>query len=118
MKKIILTAVITVLSTVAMADIPNMDKGSNKDEVTTSQISGAAAEALYSSINSAEKLEASLRTGSTVYKVLRAKDGMDQVICHKTSTTLGRKKISYECTAESSNTDEKLAVYNAPIRMG
>lgn len=117
MKKMLLVSILTLLSTAAMADIPNMGKHKS-EEVTSTQITGAAAEAIYESIDMAPKMEASLRTSATSYKVLRADDGLDQVICHKTSGSIGRKKVSYDCTTESSNTEDTLPVYKPAIKMG
>lgn len=118
MFKATIASAILLLAFTAKADIPMPPHGRQKEEITTSSISGAAAESLYESINSQAKVEASLRTSSTMYKVLRSKDGMDQVICKKTAGSLGRKKVSFECETQSSNTDEELPVYKPAIRMG
>lgn len=118
MKTMILVSIVSVLSTVALADIPNMGGGGAKKDSTVTAISGAAAEAIYQSIPGEGKLEASLRTMSETYKVLRSEDGLDQVVCHKTNTLMGRKKVSYDCSAESSNTDKALPVYHPSIKMG
>ncbi|MBC7464821.1 MAG: hypothetical protein H7256_02415 [Bdellovibrio sp.] len=118
MKKIILISIVSFLATAAMADIPQMPPAKEVKSVKVSEISGAAAEAVYESIPGAEKLEAGLRTMSVTYKVLRSEDGLDQVICHKTVNRMGRKGTSYDCSTESSKTETKLAVYNPPIKMG
>lgn len=118
MFKTTIAGAILLVAFVAKADIPMPPHQKDKEEITTSSITGSAAEAIYESINSQAKTESSLRTGSTMYKVLRSKDGMDQVICKKTSGLLGRKKVSFQCETQSSNTDEELPVYRPAIRMG
>lgn len=119
MKKMILVSIVSFLATAAMADIPPMGGEPTKEvKISESKISGSAAESVYESIPGNGQMEASLRTMSVIYKVLRSKDGLDQVICHKTSVNMGRKKVSYECEAQSSNTEEVLKVYKPAIKMG
>jgi hypothetical protein len=118
MKKMILATIVSLMATAAMADIPNMGGNEPKEPITKSSIAGAAAEAVYESSSVASQTEAALRTSTTTVKVIRSEDGMDQVVCSKTSTMFGRKRVSYQCDTQSSNTDKKLPVYKLLIRMG
>jgi hypothetical protein len=117
MKKSVLLLAVTLLSTSVFADIPNMG-GGKKEEITNSEITGSAAEAVYESMGDTEHIEASLRTGAMFYKVQRAENGLDQVICHKSTVSLGRKRVTYRCEGQSSNTEKALPVYRPSIKMG
>lgn len=122
MKKTILFTIATLLTTAVMADIPNFGGDGNGQQneaaTTESKVTGDAAEAMYESIAGEGTTEANLRTTIIAYKVLRAADGLDQVICRKTITTMGRKRTSYDCSTESSNNGKKLKVYKPAIKMG
>jgi len=117
MKAMILVSIVSLLASVSMADIPAMPV-KKQSAVKETAISGAAAEAVYESIAGAEQMEAGLRTMTQTYRVLRAEDGMDQVICHKTVTRMGRISTTYECEAQSSKDGNKLQVFKPSIKMG
>lgn len=116
MKKIILAALLLSTAT-AFADIPNLPVDRDAEEVRTSVIEGDAAVAVWESMGSKEIRGDQLRTGGSSHKVLRAKDGLDQVICTKTFSSI-RNKSSVRCKTESSMDGEKLKTFVPTIRMG
>lgn len=120
MKKIMI-AVLALAASTAFADIPS-PRATNRatenerwsSEVKTNRIAGGAAKALYESINSPEHRSSSLPSSST-FKVLRAQDGLNQVLCEKRSKD---NRVSIECITETSLDGEKLLEYKRQTRMG
>lgn len=120
MKQLIFTAILFSLTT-ALADIPSLPPrhGDDGREVREAVIEGDAAAAIWESSNATELRGDSLRNGGSAHKVLRAKDGLDQVICTKTYRTLRDEKVtSYRCRTETSLDGEKLKKFVPVIRMG
>lgn len=128
MTKLLCVAVLIAAQT-ALADVPRgrPGNGGNNSGSVKSEIEGAAAEAVYESANVPVGNSASLRNGYDNYKVIRSKDGLNQMVCTlsvRAGTPDRRGRPSresvrtYKCTAEQSTNGKKLAEYNPPRRLG
>lgn len=120
MKHIILTAILLSAS-ISFADIPSPPRGGDVEQrdIQHSVIEGDAAAALWESADVSEIRGDSLRNGGSSHKVLRAKDGLDQVICTKTYRSVrAEKTTTYRCRTETSLDGEKLKKFVPAIRLG
>lgn len=115
MKLIIMTAIL-LASSLSFADIPMPNR--DTDTPARAEIDGPAAMALYESINTDVIRGSALRTGYSTYKVQRANDGLNQVVCEKFVSRLMNRESSAYCTTETSKDGKKLKPFKPAIRMG
>ena len=116
MKKIIFTALL-LSTTLAFADYPRPPEERASREVKIDHITGDAAAALWETMSGKEIRGNSEHVATTSYKVMRTKDGLDQVICVKSVSRI-RERSSVDCTTQSSQDGEKLEIYVMPKRLG
>lgn len=103
----------TLISTsITFADIRR------QPDVDTRTISGEAAAKLMNKMPGVLKQGSALRTSSSVYKINREAGGLKQIICEKTSYSMGPKKVEVRCTIERSLDGRPLPVFKPIIRMG
>lgn len=119
MKKVFILAVLTLSATAAFADIPMPP--TSQETVVKASITEEAAKALWASIGSPILPGDQLRTYTSAYKVLRAEDGLSQVVCRFTSGGLlgnGGNKPTYSCTTTRSLNKQILPEFKPARRMG
>jgi hypothetical protein len=100
------------IAQISHADIPGRPETSKR-----ASIEGDAALALYKAINSKEIMTGALRTGSYTAKVLRAKDGLSQVVCEVYRNHLDQSEKAH-CNTELSTDGKELPAFKPTVRMG
>jgi hypothetical protein len=86
--------------------------------VTTTTVTGPAAQQLWNSLNVPVLRGDSLRTESSAYKVLRSSDGLEQTVCEQTVYYIMQKPSEYRCTDSKSTDGTQIPVFVPVIRMG
>jgi hypothetical protein len=113
--KFLIVSSLLMAGAIAQADIPR--PGVPTANISIGKIDGVAASALWESLKSKEIRGSALRTSSSSYKVLRAEDGLDQVVCERTVFTL-KNNSSVECFTETSLDGKELKEFKPHIRLG
>jgi hypothetical protein len=102
-------------SLAAQADIPP----SPNSKPVFAEIEGEAALALYAAIPGKEIVTAMLRTSSETTKVLRAADGLSQVVCTLSVGNFhGMKSREASCATSRSTNGKALPKYVPVMKMG
>ena len=117
-KSLMAVAIVFAMSTgAANADIPRPPRV-NYD---THQVSALGSQGLYNVLDVRAQWGDSLRTMVSVYKVLRAQDGLSEVVCYK-STRAKRNttpaKVSYSCKINTSKDGREVPKHKHRRRLG
>ena len=120
MKNVIVLMALVGLVQIANADIPLPHNPSTQTEATSVTVSGAAAEQLW------EKIKTPVIQGSssgytgetTVYKVLRSEDGLEQTVCTSQSNFRTKTAPVTTCTTQKSTNGKPLPQFLPVVRMG
>jgi len=87
--------------------------------ISTSTITGDAAQSLYERIPGPALRGDALRTEYSNYKVQRSEDGLKQAVCEQINYSIpAAKKTVYTCTVQQSKDGQQIPVFHPVIRMG
>jgi hypothetical protein len=111
MKTLAALAVILSVSSIANADILRP-----RNNFTATAYEGEAAQALWDSLKVKEQAEFATRVGSSKAKVLRAADGIFELVCVKLTTN--NDEVSYNCEMKHSDDGRPVPQYRVRRRLG